>query len=263
MTLLVSIRSILHVHVNLHITIIYYLLPDLQNSYFILSFPSIVGPQITLITMKALNISIGNDMKLFVIYEGGYPAPTVTWTRHINGIVSNVLNDSRASVSGQHGLNLTLVNVTLEDEVMYVLNVRNGVGSVRLEFNVTILCKCIMAYWGLYVLLFIICLVFLSIVPPVLTLLSNRVSYCHVGSYVVFQVGISNAQPSVTLNDLVWEGNNIESGQLIISLEDNIAIIVINNLTLSNTGKGRLLVLHEVENRTENFHLTVGSKYTR
>ena len=100
------------------------------------------------------------------------------------------------------------------------------------------------------------------LVPPVLTLLSNRVSYHHVGSYVVFRVGISSAQPPVTLNDLVWEGNNIQSGQLVISLEDSIAIVMINNLTLSNTGKGRLLVLHQVENRTENFHLTVGSKYT-
>ena len=235
------------------------MLPDLQKSYFILSFPSIVAPQITYITFPTLNVPIGKDMKLLVIYEGGYPDPTVTWTRYINGIVSNVLNDSRASVSGQHGLNLTLVNVTLEDRVIYVLNVTNGVGSVRLEFNVTILCKCIMAYWGLYVLMFIICLVFFP-VPPVLTLLSNRVSYRHVGSYVVFQVGISSAQPPVTLNDLVWEGNNVQSEQLIISLEDNIAIIVINNLTLSNTGKGRLLVLHQVENKTENFHLTVGSK---
>ena len=101
-------------------------------------------------------------MKLFVIYDGGYPAPTVTWTRHINGIVSNVLNDSRASVSGQHGLNLTLVNVTLEDGTVYVVNVTNSVGSIQLEFNVTILCKCIMAYRGLYVLLFIICLVTIS-----------------------------------------------------------------------------------------------------
>ena len=109
------------------------------------------------------------------------------------------------------------------------------------------------------------CCSFLSffLVPPVLTLLSNRVVYRHVGSYVVFQVGISSAQPPVTLNDLVWEGNNIESGQLIISLEDSIAIIKINNLTLSNTGKGRLLVLHQVENKTESFHLTVGSKYTK
>ena len=85
-------------------------------------------------------------MKLLVIYEGGYPDPTVTWTHHINGIVSNVLNDSRASVSGQHGLNLTLINVTLEDGAVYVLNVTNSVGSIQLEFNVTILCKCTMAY---------------------------------------------------------------------------------------------------------------------
>ena len=80
-------------------------------------------------------------MKLLVIYEGGYPDPTVTWTRYINGVVSNVLKDSRASVSGRHGLNLTLVNVTLEDEVMYVLNVTNSVGSIQLEFNVSILGK--------------------------------------------------------------------------------------------------------------------------
>ena len=80
-------------------------------------------------------------MKLLVIYEGGYPDPTVTWTRHINGVVSDVLKDSRASVSGLHGLNLTLVNVTLEDEVIYILNVTNSVGSIQLEFNVSILGK--------------------------------------------------------------------------------------------------------------------------
>ena len=137
-------------------------LPDLQNSYFFLSFPSIVTPQIAHITSPTLNVPIGNDMKLLVIYEGGYPDPTVTWTHYANGVVSNVLNDSRASVSGQHGLNLTLINVTLEDRGVYVLNVTNSVGSIQLEFNVTILCKCTMAYWGIYVLLVIVCLVFLS-----------------------------------------------------------------------------------------------------
>ena len=80
-------------------------------------------------------------MKLSVIYEGGYPNPTVTWSRHINEVVSYVLNDNRASVSGQHGLNLTLVNVTLEDGVVYVLNVENEIDSVQLEFNVSILGK--------------------------------------------------------------------------------------------------------------------------
>ena len=116
-------------------------LPDLQNSYFVLSFPSIVTPQITRITLPTLNVPIGNDMKLLVIYERGYPDPTVTWTRHINGVVSNVLNDGRASVSGQHKLNLTLINVTLEDGVVYILNVTNTVGSIQLEFNVSILGK--------------------------------------------------------------------------------------------------------------------------
>ena len=80
-------------------------------------------------------------MKFLVIYEGGYPDPTVTWTSHINGVVSNVLNDGRASVSGQHGLNITLINVTLEDGVVYILNVTNTVGSIQLEFNVSILGK--------------------------------------------------------------------------------------------------------------------------
>ena len=80
-------------------------------------------------------------MKLLFIYEGGYPDPTVTWTYYSNEEVSNVLNDSRASVSGQHGLNLTLVNVTLEDEGIYVLEVENTEGYIELEFNVTIVGK--------------------------------------------------------------------------------------------------------------------------
>ena len=52
------------------------------------------------VTLELLDVPIEKDMKLLVIYEGGYPDPTVTWTRYINE-VSNVLNDSRASVSGQ------------------------------------------------------------------------------------------------------------------------------------------------------------------
>ena len=101
----------------------------------------IVVLHVTRITSPTLNVPIGKDMKLLVIYEGGYPDPTVAWTRHIDGVVSNVLNDSRASVSGQHGLNLTLVNVTLEDGVTYLLNVENEIDSVQLEFNVSILGK--------------------------------------------------------------------------------------------------------------------------
>ena len=108
---------------------------------FSLSLSVIVAPRVSRLTAELLNVSIGKDMKLLVIYEGGYPAPAVTWTRHINEVVSNVLNDNRASVSGQHGLNLTLVNVTLEDGTVYVLNVTNSVGSIQLEFNVSILGK--------------------------------------------------------------------------------------------------------------------------
>ena len=110
-------------------------------SPYLFHFFLIVAPQITHITSPTLNVPIGNNMKLLVIYKGGYPDPTVTWTRHIDESISNVLKDSRASVSGQHGLNLTLVNVTLEDGAVYVLNVENEIDSVQLEFNVTILGK--------------------------------------------------------------------------------------------------------------------------
>ena len=74
-----------------------------------------------------------------VIYEGGYPEPNVTWTRQNNGVIIDVLNDTRASVSGQLGLNLTLVNTTTKDGVIYVLTVTNSVGSIQLQFNVSIL----------------------------------------------------------------------------------------------------------------------------
>ena len=82
---------------------------------------------------------IGQNINLLVIYEGGYPEPNVTWTRQNNGVTVDVLNDTRASVSGQLGLNLTLVNTTTEDGVVYVLTVINSVGSIQLQFNVSIL----------------------------------------------------------------------------------------------------------------------------
>ena len=46
---------------------------------------------------------------------------------------------TRASVSGALGLNLTITNSTLEDDLMYVLTVNNTVGSVTLNFTVSII----------------------------------------------------------------------------------------------------------------------------
>ena len=86
-----------------------------------------------------MDILVGQNINLLVIYEGGYPEPNVTWTRQNNGVTVDVLNDTRASVSGQLGLNLTLVNTTTEDGVVYVLTVINSVGSIQLQFNVSIL----------------------------------------------------------------------------------------------------------------------------
>ena len=86
-------------------------------------------------------------------------------------------------------------------------------------------------------------------------------SYHCVGDSITFHVGISVAQPSVTHSDLIWEGNNIKPGQLTMSLEKNVAVIVINNLNVQNTGEGRLLVVHPAENGSEIFNLTVWSKY--
>ena len=43
-----------------------------------------------------------------------------------------------------------------------------------------------------------------------LSRLSNKMSYHRVGDSVTFHVGISVAQPPVTYNDLIWEGNNIK-----------------------------------------------------
>ena len=103
------------------------------------SFHYIAAPNISRITPPTLDILNGQNINLLVIYEGGYPDPDVTWTRQINGVLTDVLNDTRASVSGQHGLNLTLVNTTIDDGVVYVLTVINSVGSIQLQFNVSIL----------------------------------------------------------------------------------------------------------------------------
>ena len=86
-----------------------------------------------------MDILVGQNINLLVIYEGGYPEPNVTWTRQNNGVIIDVLNDTRASVSGQLGLNLTLFNVTTKDGVVYILTVTNSVGSIQLQFNVSIL----------------------------------------------------------------------------------------------------------------------------
>ena len=94
-----------------------------------------------------------------------------------------------------------------------------------------------------------------------LTRLSDIRSYRRVSDSVTFLVGISVAQPPITHNDLIWEGNNINQGQLTISLEENVAVIMINNLNVQNTGEGRLLVVHPAENGSESFNLTVWSKY--
>ena len=111
------------------------------ESTLLLSFHYIAAPNISRITPPTLDILNGQNINLLVIYEGGYPDPDVTWTRQINGAIVDVLNDTRASVSGLHGLNLTLVNTTIEDGVVYIVTVTNGAGSVQLQFNVSILGK--------------------------------------------------------------------------------------------------------------------------
>ena len=110
--------------------------------YLVFKFSYIlVAPSILRITPPILDVLIGQNINLLVIYEGGYPDPDVTWTRQFNGVLTDVLNDTRASVSGLHGLNLTLVNSTMEDGVVYILTVNNSVSSIQLQFSVSILGK--------------------------------------------------------------------------------------------------------------------------
>ena len=113
-------------------------------SYFL------VAPTILRITPPILDVLIGQNITLLVIYEGGYPDPDVTWTRQFNGVLTDILNDTRASVSGLHGLNLTLVNSTMEDGVVYILTVNNSVSSIQLQFNVSILSKRAYLYIFIY-----------------------------------------------------------------------------------------------------------------
>ena len=102
-------------------------------------FAFLVAPVVVPITLQYNNITIGQPIQLLVLYEGGYPTPNVTWSRFVNGELTDALAVTRASVSGALGLNLTIVNSTLEDELTYVLTVNNTVGSVALNFSVSIL----------------------------------------------------------------------------------------------------------------------------
>ena len=99
----------------------------------------LVAPVVVPITPQYNNITVGQHIQLLVLYEGGYPTPNVTWSRIVNGELMDALAVTRASVSGALGLNLTIVNSTLEDDVMYVLTVNNTVGSVTLNFTVSVI----------------------------------------------------------------------------------------------------------------------------
>ena len=115
-----------------HKTTIMYLWFDTVSSL-------LVAPVVVPITPQYNNITIGQPIQLLVLYEGGYPTPNVTWSRFVKGVLMDALAVTRASVSGALGLNLTIANSTLEDDLMYVLTVNNTVVSVTLNFTVSIL----------------------------------------------------------------------------------------------------------------------------
>ena len=85
---------------------------------------------------------MGKTLNLLVLFRGGYTPLDATWSRSgPNGVMKKVEQGERVTFSGQHSLNLTMTNVTLEDEGGYVVNVSNEVGSVILMYTVSVLGK--------------------------------------------------------------------------------------------------------------------------
>ena len=140
--------SVLHIYVfiltnlSLSLSLSLPLSPSLPLS---LSLSLSVPPLASLITLSNYSVPIGQSIKLLVHFIGGYPPPTVSWYRLLGVSNSNriPINDTRASQSGLHSLNLTITNSTLNDDGLYLLVINNSIGSIELVFNVTILGKCI------------------------------------------------------------------------------------------------------------------------
>ena len=89
----------------------------------------------------------GNDGKIQVLFEGGFPEPNVMWMRQRivqDSFEQEILlaDDSHYLFSGMHLLNLTVADVVLDDIGNYSISVLNYLGNVTLWFSVDVIGTC-------------------------------------------------------------------------------------------------------------------------
>ena len=90
----------------------------------------------------SIDVPVGNDLNILILFEGADPTPSSDWT-YTNELdqLTVLSNDSRISFSGINNLNLTLNNIKMDDGGIYTLSVANSMDIVTLEFNVNVQCK--------------------------------------------------------------------------------------------------------------------------
>ena len=102
-------------------------------------------PVISRVSPQQVTWVSGNDGKIQVLFEGGFPEPNVIWTRQLtDSSQQETLNNDGNNVlfSGLYSLNLTVTNVTLADTGNYSITVLNYLGSETLLFRVDVISMC-------------------------------------------------------------------------------------------------------------------------
>ena len=107
-----------------------------------LLLPQIDPPVISRVSPQQITWVSGNDGRLQVLFEGGFPTPNVTWIRQTLGSTESesiLANENGFLFSGTHSLNLTLKDVTLADAGNYSVTALNYLGSMSLWFWVNVI----------------------------------------------------------------------------------------------------------------------------
>lgn len=99
--------------------------------------PLIVG-----LSDEHVNFVSGCNASLLVRLEYGFLDPNVTWSRQQTGnskLEEIVADGSHYLFSGDHGLNLTVIDVAVADSGKYFLNVTSTKATASLWFQVSVL----------------------------------------------------------------------------------------------------------------------------
>ena len=103
-------------------------------------------PVVSAITPQQVTWVGTTSENIWVSFEGGFPDPEITWVRQLVGsarheIITN--NETGFIFSGMHLLNLTVMNVTLDDAGNYSVTALNSLGKSSLWFHVDVIGICV------------------------------------------------------------------------------------------------------------------------